>query len=53
MECKLEIVLIERNEIKYDNIESDLVLNELIYVSEIAKDKTIMKIRGDNHKLDN
>lgn len=42
VECKLEMILIENNEIKYDNIENDLILDELICNSEIARDKTIL-----------
>lgn len=36
------MILIENNEIKYDNIENDLILDELICNSEIARDKTIL-----------
>ena len=38
----MEMILIENNEIKYDNIENDLILDELICNSEIARDKTIL-----------
>lgn len=40
VECKLEMILIENNEIKHDNIENDLILDELICNCEIAMDKT-------------
>lgn len=40
MEYKLEIILIEKNEMKNDNIENNLILDELICNCEIARDKT-------------
>ena len=47
MECKLEMILIEKNGIKNDNIENNLILDELIYNCEIAKDKTTFEILKD------